>query len=440
MGFGGDVAIASLLGLFTTSSSYLGAAIGLYFPLSKRTLACVLAFAAGALISALAIELAFEGAQELHHQGFGAGAAWFFVGGGFAVGAAIYYSASIFLEKRGAAIRYPTRFREYALERKQQETKELIQLLSRVDLLRHLPPEGIEALLPCVRIRHVEAGEVLFRAGDPADALYIVAKGAVEVLAESHEAHRRPLATLGEGHAFGEMSLLTGTKRTATIRAVGKTRLLEISKQDFDRLLAADHQLARAVHRLSHERAIANLSAGGANPSTWASVASNSLDHLSRAETNKLLTEAGQGAGLAILFGNILDTIPGCLVIGSKFSGFESLSLTLMLGMFLGGIPEAAASGNMLRRAGYHPSAIFRMWSVVVIVGVIAAAAGKMFIGSSESLIAIFAEALAGGAVLALVSHAMIPEAIHEGGSVVVLPTVAGFLFALYLALAASFT
>ena len=42
-------------------------------------------------------------------------------------------------------------------------------------------------------------------------------------------------------------------------------------------------------------------------------------------------------------------------------------------------------------------------------------------------------------AVLALVAHAMIPVALEEGGSLVVLPTVAGFLFALYLALAESF-
>ncbi len=46
-----------------------------------------------------------------------------------------------------------------------------------------------------------------------------------------------------------------------------------------------------------------------------------------------------------------------------------------------------------------------------------------------------FFQAVAGGAVLALVAHAMIPEAIHQGGSVIVLPTVAGFLFALYFAI-----
>jgi hypothetical protein len=76
---------------------------------------------------------------------------------------------------------------------------------------------------------------------------------------------------------------------------------------------------------------------------------------------------------------------------------------------------------------------------MVLVGGVVAAAVGKAFIGSNEALAAIFAQALAGGAVPALVAHGMIPVALEEGGSLVVLPTVAGFLFALYLALTESF-
>ncbi len=107
-----------------------------------------------------------------------------------------------------------------------------------------------------------------------------------------------------------------------------------------------------------------------------------------------------------------------------------------MIGMFIGGIPEAAASAAMLRKASYRPSTIFALWSTVIIAGFLAAGAGKAFIGSSDAFLAIFMQALAGGAVLAVVAHAMIPEAIEAGGSLVVLPTVAGFLFTLYLALA----
>src|SRR5580700_4035394 len=125
-----ELAMVSVLGLGTTSSSLLGAAIGLYFPLSKRLLACLLAFAAGSLISALAIELAYEGALSLHGQGFNARAAWAFVSTGFAAGAILYFSASQFLEKRGAAIRYVTQFREYALARKHADTSKRIRLLA----------------------------------------------------------------------------------------------------------------------------------------------------------------------------------------------------------------------------------------------------------------------------------------------------------------------
>jgi len=117
------VFLVALLGLATTSSSIVGAALGLYVPLSKRLLACVLAFAAGGLISALAIDLAYSGAMELHGLGFDARSAWMFVGGGFAVGATIYYVVSRFLERQGAAVRYPTRFREFAQERRQKDAK-----------------------------------------------------------------------------------------------------------------------------------------------------------------------------------------------------------------------------------------------------------------------------------------------------------------------------
>jgi zinc transporter ZupT len=433
-----EVGIVCLVGLGTTSSALGGAAIGLYLPLSKRALACVLAFAAGALISALAIELAFEGAQDLHRHGFSTRLAWAFVGGGFAVGAVFYYCASLFLEKNGGAVRYQTRFREYARDRKRQEAGETIKLLSRCDLLRHLPADEVERILPYIRSRHLMPGEILFRAGAPGDALFIIAHGNVEVLVDAvsgESGAERKLAELGPGQAFGEMALLSGGPRTATVRSVGEVDLLEISREDFQRLAAGDDRLADAVQRLSHGRAIINLSAGGPNPATWAKVASGSLEHLSRSEANKILTEASGGSGLAIVLGNILDTIPGCLVIGAKFSGLGSLSLTLILGMFLGGIPEAAASAPMLRKAGYHPKAIFGLWSTVLIAGVVAAAVGKLFIGSSESEVAIFSQALAGGAVLALISHTMIPESIHDGGSLVVLPTVAGFIFALYLAL-----
>jgi zinc transporter ZupT len=434
----GQIVIVALLGLAVTSSNMLGAALGLYLTPSKRVLSCILAFAAGALISALAIELAYEGAIDLHRRGFSTGAAWLFVSGGFAAGAVLYYVIALLLDNEGAAIRFPTRFREYASRRQQKNAAETIRLLSQGDLLRHLPPEDIGEILPLVARRSLPAGETVFCAGEEGDALYIVARGKVDVV-EEDSAGSHSLAVLGPGQTFGEMALLSGGPRTATIRAAAATELLSIKREDFLRLMAADSQLAAAARRLSHERAIRNLSSGGSHPEVWARVASGSLGPVSQHDSDRILAEAAKGAGLAIVFGNILDTIPGCLVIGAKFAGFSNLSLTLMIGIFLGGIPEAAASGAMLQKAGFRRGTIFLLWSTVLIAGMVAAALGRALLGGTDSLTAVFCQAIAGGAVLALIAHAMIPEAIDEAGSLIVLPTVAGFLAALYPALMESF-
>ena len=288
-----ELASAAFLGLITTSSSILGAALGLYVRFSKRILACVLAFAAGSLISALAIELGYEGAEALRHFGFTSSSAWLFVSAGFATGAVIYYAASLFLEGKGAAVRYASQFREYALARRKDASRERIQLLARCDLLRHLPPEAIEEILPCIRTRHVCAGEIVFRAGDPGDALYIVSAGKVEVLGGA-SGDGGAIAQLGEGQAFGEMALVGGGVRTATVRAAEDADLLEIGKPDFDRLIASDRQSAEAIERITHTRAISNLSAGSVNPQIWAEVAGASLDRLSLKRSRRIADQGRQ--------------------------------------------------------------------------------------------------------------------------------------------------
>ena len=164
-----DVATVGVLGLLTTSSVIIGAAVGLYLPIPRKLLAGILAFASGSLIAALAIELGFEGAHEMVKHGKSVHQAWFSVAGGFAIGAVVYYVASLFLEQKGAAIRYPSRFLEYALNRKRAEADQKIALLSRSELLRHLSAEDIEPLVERLQERRVAAGETVFRAGDAGD-------------------------------------------------------------------------------------------------------------------------------------------------------------------------------------------------------------------------------------------------------------------------------
>lgn len=428
--------IVAGVGLFTTSAVMIGATLGLYLPLSRRLLGTILAFAAGVLIASLAIELAFHGGEELQHLGFTTHAAWAFVAAGFATGSTVYYTATRFLDRRGAAMRSSTRFRQYLLERK----KEDVELLAKSDLLRHLPPDAIDEILSRVERRQVKVGETFFNAGDVGDALYIVARGTVSVLqpASGEGGAATPIAELRPGSAFGEMALLSGAPRSASARAETDAEILRLDKLDFDRMIARDPQLALSLQRLSHDRAISNLAAGSANPERWAKVAHSNLEHVSRRDSDRALTEAGQGAGLAIMLGDLLDTIPGLLVIGASFTSFGTLSLTVIMGIFIGGIPESAASAALLKKAGFSARRIYGLWSFTFLIGAVAAVAGKVLIGSSDSPLGIFAEAMAGGSLLALVAHAMMPEAFHQGGSIVVIPTVTGFLIALYLILGQS--
>jgi CRP-like cAMP-binding protein len=433
------VGMAALVGLAATSSSILGAAIGLYFPVGKRLLACVLAFAAGSLISALAIDLAYSGAVQLHSAGLSGSRAWMVVGGGFTLGALIYYASSLVLDNSGAVLRSPHLFRDYALEQERHASRARVELLAKCDLMRHLPAEAIETLLPVIRECGMRSGATVFQAGDPGNALYIIERGRAEVLINEGDTSKA-IAQLGEGDVFGEMALLSGKPRTAAVRATSDLTLLEVGREDFDRLIAGDAEMAKAMEKLSHGRALSNLSEHAPDPSRWAAIATSSVHHLTRDETNKYLSQAASGAGLAIVFGNVLDTIPGCLVIGAKFTSFASMSLTLTIGMFLSGIPEAAASGVMLTRAGFSKSTIFWLWSIVLVVGFLAAGAGKLLLSDPNSVIAVFAQGVAGGAaVLALIAHTMIPEALHDGKTLVVLPTVGGFLFSLYLSVTGTF-
>jgi len=123
------------------------------------------------------------------------------------------------------------------------------ELLSRIALFRDLGA-GDQALLAGI-LQHVElaAGEVLFRAGDPGDALYAVISGALRV-----ERQGRVLATLGEGQVTGEMAVIDKKPRSADIVAHSDSVLLKLPAADFDDLLDNHGKVARGMLLVMAER------------------------------------------------------------------------------------------------------------------------------------------------------------------------------------------
>lgn len=99
------------------------------------------------------------------------------------------------------------------------------------------------------RARDVKKGDVLVKEGQPSDGLYVVLSGEVEI-----DAAGARIATLKEGQVFGEMSLLTRSPASATVRATRHTSLLRLPKQDFDTLILSHPQVLEHVAELIDER------------------------------------------------------------------------------------------------------------------------------------------------------------------------------------------
>jgi MFS family permease len=107
-----------------------------------------------------------------------------------------------------------------------------VDLLHGLSLFEGAPRRTLELLASSVTEQRVAAGETVVAEGDPADALYVVRSGTLEVIA-STKTRKRTLTTLGPGDYFGEIGLLRGSPRTATVRARTDCLLLRIPGEDF---------------------------------------------------------------------------------------------------------------------------------------------------------------------------------------------------------------
>jgi CRP/FNR family transcriptional regulator, cyclic AMP receptor protein len=111
-------------------------------------------------------------------------------------------------------------------------------VLKGVDLFTALEDHELNRLASITRSRPCAKGETLMVQNDHAgDHLYVVAEGEVAVTVEGTDGKETILAMLKRGDFFGEMSLLDGSPRAATIRTTEVTRLVTIRREDFQKLL-----------------------------------------------------------------------------------------------------------------------------------------------------------------------------------------------------------
>jgi len=123
------------------------------------------------------------------------------------------------------------------------------ELAANFPLFASLTPEQREVLVLHFKPHAAEPGERVIRAGDPADALYLISKGEVEVTI-----HGQRINTRGPGEFFGEMALLTGDRRSADVTALDYCRFAMLSERDFHRFLRRYPDIRAQIGALAAER------------------------------------------------------------------------------------------------------------------------------------------------------------------------------------------
>ncbi len=127
------------------------------------------------------------------------------------------------------------------------------QALASMELFNPLKPDELKRLARSLRDVPFAPGEALVRQGDEADSLYVIAKGRVSVRVRV-DGSDKEVAQLQQGSYFGEMGLMTGEPRNATVQALSHVDTYHLNKDAFRSLLQTRPELADSVAEVLAKR------------------------------------------------------------------------------------------------------------------------------------------------------------------------------------------
>jgi len=171
------------------------------------------------------------------------------------------------LQHAGLTLAYPKRDIFHAeMPQRQLDAASLsdrVALLSRVELFAPLEPPELEQLARDIGQRDFAEGEELIRRGESGDSMFVLVEGLVYVYADvKGDGTEVKVAQIVPGQFFGEMSLLTGEARSATVTAASSAVAYEITKDDMSTLLGKRPDLAQSIGTIVAERKLRNQAAG----------------------------------------------------------------------------------------------------------------------------------------------------------------------------------
>lgn len=152
-----------------------------------------------------------------------------------------------------------------------------------------------------------------------------------------------------------------------------------------------------------------------------------------RSGEQQVSEQENAGSGLALAIGALIDGVPESIAIGISMITGSKVSLAVVAAVFLSNVPEGLSSAVGMKKANRSKAYIFGVWGGIAVISGLAALLGyTVFSQLSEEVIAA-TTALAAGAILAMISDTMIPEAFEVTHDYTGLITALGFLTAFVL-------
>ena len=123
----------------------------------------------------------------------------------------------------------------------------IVELLGRVPLFSELSPGELDAVAQVAIPRSYPGDTRVFHEGDPGDACYIVSRGSCRVIRQHSDGRVITLATLGPGAIFGELAMLDGERRSASVETLEDTELLALPASDLRQLIRRHSEMAEKL-------------------------------------------------------------------------------------------------------------------------------------------------------------------------------------------------
>jgi small-conductance mechanosensitive channel len=165
--------------------------------------------------------------------------------------------------------------------------RELMNELRNVDWLRGLSEEELKTLVPSVSVRQFGAGEMLVRQDEPGESMFIFRSGAAELFMHAADGQPVHIKNYARGDFTGEMALMTGDPRTASVRALTDVEVIEMDREGFARLFKDRPDAAAAISEVIAARNAERLQIlsasehgdGKATPRRWLMMKMRELLH-----------------------------------------------------------------------------------------------------------------------------------------------------------------